>query len=65
MTKPTRFYDAAGKPVTLTIGQTFVQVMPTGTKVTIKDGKVPAPPCYPGLPRRPALAPLQRAPRRS
>jgi len=48
MTKPTRFYDAAGKPVTLTIGQTFVQVMRTGTKVTIKDGKVPV---YLGLPK--------------
>ena len=30
MTKPTRFYDAAGKPVTLTVGQTFVQVLPHG-----------------------------------
>jgi len=39
---PTRFYDAKGKPVTLTIGQTFIQVMPTGTPVSIKDGK-PAP----------------------
>ena len=27
-TAPTRFFDAAGKPVTLTVGQTFVQVMP-------------------------------------
>ncbi len=41
MTKATRFFDAAGKPVTLTIGQTFIQVMQTGTKVTIKDGTVP------------------------
>jgi hypothetical protein len=41
MTGPTRFYDAKGKPVTLTRGQTFIQVMPRGTKVTIKDGKVP------------------------
>ncbi len=41
MTAPTQFFDADGKPVTLTIGQTFVQVMETGTKVTIKDGKVP------------------------
>jgi hypothetical protein len=44
LTKPTIFYDASGKPVTLTVGQTFVQVMQTGTKVTIKDGKVPPPP---------------------
>ncbi len=40
--QPTLFYDAAGKPVTLTIGQTFVQVLPRGTKVTIADGEVPA-----------------------
>jgi len=41
MTDPTRFYDAAGKRVTLTIGQTFVQVMPRGSSIVIKDGKVP------------------------
>ena len=41
MTDPTRFYDAKGKPVTLTVGQTFVQVMPRGSRITIKDGKVP------------------------
>ena len=39
--EPTRFFDSKGRPVTLTVGQTFVQVMPTGTKVTIKDGKRP------------------------
>jgi Protein of unknown function (DUF3048) N-terminal domain/Protein of unknown function (DUF3048) C-terminal domain len=42
MTAPTRFYDKDGNQVTLTIGQTFVQVVPRGTKVTIKDGTVPA-----------------------
>lgn len=41
MTSPTRFYDKNGKQVTLTVGQTFVQVMPRGSKITIKDGKVP------------------------
>jgi hypothetical protein len=41
MKSPTRFFDAAGNPVTLTIGQTFIQVMPRGSKITIKDGKVP------------------------
>ena len=41
MTSPTRFYDKAGNLVTLTVGQTFVQVMPRGSKITIKDGKVP------------------------
>ncbi len=42
ITDPTRFYDKAGKPVTLTVGQTFIQVMPKGSTITIKDGKVPA-----------------------
>jgi hypothetical protein len=41
MTSPTRFYDKNGKQVTLTVGQTFVQVIPNGFKPTIKDGKVP------------------------
>jgi hypothetical protein len=53
ITKPTRFYDKNGKQVTLTIGQTFVQVMAKGTKVTVKDGTVPVPRLYPGLPRDP------------
>ncbi|HUP55371.1 MAG TPA: DUF3048 domain-containing protein [Methylomirabilota bacterium] len=51
--KPTRFYGPDGKQVTLTIGQTFVQVMAKGTKVSIKDGTVPVPRLYPGLPRDP------------
>jgi Protein of unknown function (DUF3048) N-terminal domain/Protein of unknown function (DUF3048) C-terminal domain len=41
ITQPTRFFDAAGNPVTLTVGQTFVQVMQSGTRVTIKDGTAP------------------------
>ena len=40
-TSPTMFYDASGEPVTLTIGQTFIQVMPLGSKITIKDGPLP------------------------
>jgi hypothetical protein len=45
VTKPTLFFDAKGNPVTLTVGQTFVQVVPTGTRVTIKAGNAPpAPP---------------------
>jgi len=45
ITKPTRFYDASGREVTLTVGQTFVQVLETGSVVTIRDGKrPPAPP---------------------
>lgn len=49
--EPTRFFDAAGNPVTLTVGQTFVQVMPIGSKVTVKDGTIPAPRIDPGPPR--------------
>ena len=43
LTKATRFFDAAGEPVTLTVGQTFIQVMQTGSKITIKDGALPPP----------------------
>jgi hypothetical protein len=39
VTAPTRFFDSAGHPVTLTRGQTFVQVIPTGTKVKAVNGK--------------------------
>ncbi len=38
LTKPTLFYDSKGREVTLTIGQTFVQVMPLGSPVSIKAG---------------------------
>jgi len=43
MKAPTRFYDKKGNPVTLTVGQTFVQVVPKGMTVTIKDGAIPEP----------------------
>ena len=39
--KPTQFFDRSGKPVTLTVGQTFVQVMPLGSTVLIRDGWLP------------------------
>ncbi len=42
-TAPTRFYGPDGTQVTLTAGQTFVQVVPTGTRITIKDGPAPVP----------------------
>ncbi len=42
LTAPTRFYTKAGVEVTLTAGQTFVNVMPTGTLVKITKG-APAP----------------------
>ena len=41
LTEPTRFVDAAGKPIALTPGQTFVQVMPLGSHIVIADGFAP------------------------
>jgi len=41
VTEPTLFFGPDGKPASLTIGQTFIQVMPVGTKVTIADGAGP------------------------
>ncbi len=35
---PTRFYDAAGNEIVFTAGQTFIQVVPPGTPVTIVAG---------------------------
>jgi hypothetical protein len=43
LTSPTRFFDASGNAVVLTVGQTFVQVMPVGTKVGLTAGKLPVP----------------------
>ena len=42
MTAPTQLFGPDGQPVTLTMGQTFVQVVPLGTRITVKDGQVPA-----------------------
>jgi hypothetical protein len=42
-TSPTRFYDSAGHAVTLTVGQTFIQVIASALDVTIKNGIPPAP----------------------
>ena len=44
LTGPTRFYDSKGQEVTLTAGQTFINVMPSGTAVTIVRGKAPPAP---------------------
>src|SRR4029078_4277314 len=44
LTDPTQFFDANGKQVTLTVGQTFVQVLQTGSKVTLTPGDPPPPP---------------------
>ena len=46
LTAPTQFFDAAGNPVTLTVGQTFIQVMPLGSAITIRrlgNAAVPEP----------------------
>jgi Protein of unknown function (DUF3048) N-terminal domain/Protein of unknown function (DUF3048) C-terminal domain len=53
VTKPTKFYDASGKEVTLTIGQTFVQVVPAGYPLSFKAGSsqppaTPVPSATPG-----------------
>jgi hypothetical protein len=45
LTAPTLFYDEAGHQVTLTVGQTFIQVIAQSGNysVTVKDGTVPVP----------------------
>ena len=49
ITAPTYLYGPDGKPVALTVGQTFVQVVPIGTVVTYTLGKVPAPAASPSV----------------
>jgi hypothetical protein len=44
LTEPTLFFDADGQPVRLTAGQTFVQVMQAGSKITFTPGAPPPPP---------------------
>jgi hypothetical protein len=44
LTGPTRFFDSSGSAVTLTAGQTFVQVMPIGSVVSFKAGAPPPTP---------------------
>jgi hypothetical protein len=57
LTGPTKFYDASGNEVTLTAGQTFINVMPTGTVVTIVRGAPPpAPTPTPGVSPSPSGA---------
>ena len=41
LTAPTQFFDAQANPVTLTVGQTFIQVMKQNSPVSIKDGALP------------------------
>jgi hypothetical protein len=50
LTKPTRFYDGAGKEITLTVGQTFVQVVANGYPVAFKAGSDQPPETPPAAP---------------
>jgi len=43
-TKPTLFYDKAGDPIPLTIGQTFIQVIPRTYGITVVPGSDTPPP---------------------
>jgi hypothetical protein len=54
LTGPTTFVDTHGNPIPLTPGQTFVQVMPTGSRVTFTPGTPPAPQSSAGHSERPA-----------
>lgn len=58
MTAPTLLFGPDGKPVTFTVGQTFVQVVPLGTAVTYKLGKVPAPSASPSDAPSPSPSPV-------
>jgi len=48
---PTLLFGPDGAPARLTAGQTFVQVVPRGTRVTVRDGTVPSPPAPSGARR--------------
>jgi hypothetical protein len=43
-TKPTRFFDKDGEPITLTIGQTFIQVIPRSYDIDVVKGSDELPP---------------------
>jgi Protein of unknown function (DUF3048) N-terminal domain/Protein of unknown function (DUF3048) C-terminal domain len=57
LTAPTLLLGPDGKPITLTVGQTFVQVIQIGKNVTYKLGKVPAPPASPSPSDQPSPSP--------
>jgi hypothetical protein len=42
LTGPIQFFDATGQPVTLTVGQTFINVMAMTDSISIRDGAVPS-----------------------
>ncbi len=57
LTAPTLLLGPDGKPVTLTVGQTFVQVVQIGTGVTYKLGTVPPPSPSPSPSGQPSPSP--------
>jgi hypothetical protein len=57
LTEPTQFFDAAGNPVVLTVGQTFIQVMPLGSTITIQDGTATPPVASPSSSGSPTASP--------
>ncbi|HEY5629317.1 MAG TPA: DUF3048 domain-containing protein [Candidatus Limnocylindrales bacterium] len=57
ITAPTLLFGPDGKPVTLTVGQTFVQVVQIGTAVTYKLGPVPPPAPSPSPTDQPSPSP--------
>jgi hypothetical protein len=63
LTTPTRFYNSAGVEVTLTAGQTFVNVMPSGTSVKITKG-APPPTASPSPGASPSPSPSAAGPAR-
>ncbi len=46
-TKPTQFFDKAGDPIPLTVGQTFIQVIPRTDSITVVPGSDTPPPSAP------------------
>jgi Protein of unknown function (DUF3048) N-terminal domain/Protein of unknown function (DUF3048) C-terminal domain len=54
---PTLLFDGAGHPITLTAGQTFVQVVPSASAVRFVAGRAPPPPAAASEPpaRRPGV----------
>ena len=63
-TAPTKFYNSAGVEVTLTAGQTFVNVMKTGTRVKITKGAPPPVTSPSGVARDEPVAVAVRRPAR-
>ena len=43
LTEPTQFFDSHGRQVVLTVGQTFINVLETGSTVTVEAGTPPPP----------------------